>query len=172
MCQICKMFCQTRSWEGIHVLCFALVKSPPTHPCPPWAPGAPIGNSSFLYQTSHLSQRDGIDRHAVKRSPFRLNPFFRVEESSIKMPPSTFLLTFSFLLPLRLSPTPLFHGGLFSFLYLRKLNAEVNEIMKIPDNGIFLENTSKTFFLSKVKQNKGGFLLHIVLGTLRSNTLD
>ena len=151
MCQICKMFCQTRSWEGIHVLCFALVKSPPTHPCPPWAPGAPIGNSSFLYlpDLTLVSERRNRQTHTVKRSPFRLTPFFRVEESSMKMPPSTFLLTFSFLLPLRLSPTPLFHGGLFSFLYLRKLNAEVNEIMKIPNNGIFLENTSKTFYSFK-----------------------
>ena len=148
MCQICKMFCQTRSWEGIHVLCFALVKSPPTHPCPPWARGAPIGNSSFLYQTSHLSQREGIDRHAQSRGA--LSDWIHLSESSMKMPPSIFLLTFSFLLPLRLSPTPLFHGGLFSFLYLRKLNAEVNEIMKIPNNGFFLENTSKTFYSFKI----------------------
>ena len=37
--------------------------------------------------------------------------------------------------------------------------------MKIPNNGIFIENTSKTFYSFKSEaEHKGGFLLQLVLG--------
>ena len=162
MCQICKMFCQTRSWEGIHVLCFALVKSPPTHPCPPWAPGAPIGNSSFLYQTSHLSQREGIDRHTQSRGALSdWLHFSELKNLQWRCHRQHFCSRFPSSFHFACLPHHFFTVGYSHSSIYENWMPKSMKLWKYLITEFFSKTLQKHFILSKFKPNKGGFLLHI-----------